>query len=159
SGATASRPFLTTRWCTFETPASGHELCSTLDYQPETSAIEPLRRGTKGRSSMPLREKLDDIFFGLEMVGRGAAEWMTTEAVFNPWRKELRAAPYPFYHRLRAKDPIHRSYPASGWVLTRYDDILTVLSDRAFSSDERHWRRYPRERARNARAGFPDMYE
>ncbi len=108
---------------------------------------------------MHLREKLDDVFFGVEMGVRAAAEWMTTGAVFNPLRAELRHDPYPFYHWLREKDPVHRSYPAGGWVLSRYDDIFAVLSDRAFSADERNWQRYRRESARNARAGFPDPYE
>src|SRR5215470_3511473 len=108
---------------------------------------------------MRVREKVDDVLFALEMVARAGGEWISTGAIFNPLRRELRVDPYPFYRRLREKDPIHRSYPASGWVLSRYDDILAVLSDRAFSADERNWRRYRREQARNARAGIPDPYE
>lgn len=108
---------------------------------------------------MRIREKLDDVLFGLEMLARAGAERLTTGVLFNPLAPEMRTDPYPFYRRLREKNPIHRSYPASGWVLSRYDDILTVLSDRSFSSDERNWRRYPRLRARMARAGLPDQYE
>jgi cytochrome P450 len=108
---------------------------------------------------MTMRERVDDVAFGLEMAARAAAEWVTTGALFNPLKKELRADPYPYYRWLREHDPIHRSFPASGWVLSRYEDILTVLSDRAFSADERNWVRYPRERARNLRAGLPDPFE
>lgn len=108
---------------------------------------------------MRIRERLDDILFGAEMAARAGAEWVTTGLVFNPQKPSLRVDPYPFYRWLREKDPVHRSYPASGWVLSRYDDILAVLSDRAFSSDERNWRRYRRQWAREARAGLPDLYE
>jgi cytochrome P450 len=108
---------------------------------------------------MRIREKFDDVIFGLDMAARAAGEWIRTGAVFNPQKQELRADPYPFYRWLREKDPVHRSYPASGWVLTRYDDILGILADRDFSSDERHWCRYERQRQRTAHAGLPDPYE
>jgi cytochrome P450 len=112
-----------------------------------------------GRASGRAREKFDDVLHGLEMALRAGAEWLTTGAVFNPLKQELRSDPYPFYRWLREKDPVHRSYPASGWILSRYEDILAVLSDRSFSSDERHWLRYQREQSREARAGFPDPYD
>jgi cytochrome P450 len=108
---------------------------------------------------MRLRERLDTAVFGLEMLAKMAAERLETGVVFNPMRKELRVDPHPFYRRLREKDPFHRSRPADGWVLTRYDDVLAVLGDRSFSSDERKLRRWPRLRARMARAGLPDPYE
>src|SRR5262245_65040277 len=102
---------------------------------------------------------IGEALFGVDMAVRAAAEWITTGLLFNPQRAELRVDPYPFYRRLRESDPVHRSYPASGWVLTRYADILAVLSDRGYSSDERHWGRYQRESARHVRAGLPDFYE
>jgi cytochrome P450 len=49
---------------------------------------------------------------------------------------ETRADPYPLYHELRARDPIHRS-PVGVWVLTRYSDATTVLRDPRFSVDLR----------------------
>src|SRR5262249_55088800 len=60
---------------------------------------------------------------------------------------------------LRERDPVHRSYAASGWVLSRYADILGVLADRRFSSDERNWKRSARMRARRRRAGVLDLYD
>ena len=108
---------------------------------------------------MRLVEHLDTAAFAVDLGLRAAREWIETGIVFNPLRKELRADPYPFYKRLRERDPFHRSYPAGGWILTRYDDILAVLADRRFSSDERHWNRYPRIRGRNIRAGLPDIYD
>ena len=41
------------------------------------------------------------------------------------------ADPYPTYHRLRAEDPVHRT-PMGFWILTRYDDVATVLRDARF---------------------------
>jgi cytochrome P450 len=108
---------------------------------------------------MRLREKLDNVLVGVELVAKLAAERLETGVTFNPTRKEMRADPYPFYQRLREHDPFHRSRPADGWVLTRYADILAVLGDRTFSADERHLRRYPRMSARSRRAGIPDPYE
>jgi len=108
---------------------------------------------------MRLRERLDTAVFGIEMLAKMAVERLETGVVFNPMRKELRVDPHPFYRRLREKDPFHRSRPADGWVLTRYDDVLAVLGDRSFSADERNQRRWPRLRARMERAGLPDPYE
>ena len=47
---------------------------------------------------------------------------------FNPLDPDFIADPYPTYHRLRAADPVHRS-PHGFWVLTRYDDVVSVLRD------------------------------
>lgn len=37
--------------------------------------------------------------------------------------------PYPYYHRLRDEHPIHWSDVWNGWILTRYDDVVTALRD------------------------------
>jgi len=60
---------------------------------------------------------------------------MMTDAVeFNPFLPEFIADPYASYRRLREKDPVHRS--AFGfWVLTRYDDVVTLLRDPRFGRD------------------------
>jgi cytochrome P450 len=60
---------------------------------------------------------------------------------------------------LRERDPVHRSRLADGWILSRYRDVLEVLRDPSWSSDERNWSRYPRFRARGERAGLPDPYD
>lgn len=54
-----------------------------------------------------------------------------TEVQFNPFAPEFHENPYPFYHRLRAEDPVHQS-PLGFWVLTRYDDVEMVLRDPRF---------------------------
>src|SRR5213593_1098333 len=50
---------------------------------------------------------------------------------FNPMDPEFLADPYPTYARLRAEDPVHQS-PRGFWVLTRYEDVATVLRDPRF---------------------------
>jgi cytochrome P450 len=56
------------------------------------------------------------------------------ELHFNPMDPEFLADPYPTYHRLRAEDPVHRS-PLGFWVLTRYEDVVTVLRDPRFAKE------------------------
>ena len=53
---------------------------------------------------------------------------------FNPFLPELRADPYPFYHRLRCQDPVHWGVAPSSvvpgcWYLTRYSDVMSALRD------------------------------
>jgi cytochrome P450 len=46
---------------------------------------------------------------------------------------EVLANPYPLYHRLRSMDPVHWDPYLHAWVVTRYDDVITVLT--RFSAD------------------------
>ncbi len=54
---------------------------------------------------------------------------------FRPEAPDFLADPYPFYRRLREEDPVHWSPRLKAWVLTRYDDVKSVLLDREISSD------------------------
>jgi cytochrome P450 len=56
---------------------------------------------------------------------------------FNPFLREFRADPYPFYRSLQAKHRVYvsRLLGPSTCVLPRYDDIVTVLGDARFSVD------------------------
>ena len=45
------------------------------------------------------------------------------------------ADPYPLFARLRAEDPVHWSPALKGWVLTRYDDVKSCMTDKRFSAD------------------------
>ena len=50
----------------------------------------------------------------------------------------FKANPFPFYARLRAQAPVYRTkLPLWGpaWLVTRYDDVLTVLRDGRFAKD------------------------
>ncbi|HEY2995282.1 MAG TPA: cytochrome P450 [Methylomirabilota bacterium] len=60
---------------------------------------------------------------------------MSDEILFNPLLPEFHADPYPFYRRLREKEPVHQS-PMGFWVLTRYDDCVAVLRDQRFGREE-----------------------
>jgi len=60
---------------------------------------------------------------------------VSEEVLFNPLLPEFHADPYPFYRRLREKEPIHQS-PMGFWVLTRYEDCVAVLRDQRFGREE-----------------------
>jgi cytochrome P450 len=50
--------------------------------------------------------------------------------------REFMEDPYPLLRRLRQEDPVHWSDSIGGWVLTRYDDIVTTFKDVAHYSNE-----------------------
>jgi pimeloyl-[acyl-carrier protein] synthase len=52
-------------------------------------------------------------------------------------RPELRADPYPFYHRLRAFEPVHK-LPFGIWLVSSHEHVSQILRDGRFSSDERN---------------------
>jgi len=108
---------------------------------------------------MSLRVTLDRGIAAAEMAFFAGREKLQTGLVWNPTLPDYRADPYPHYRALRERDPIHRSFAAGGWVLSRHRDVVAVLRDPGFSSDERNWSRYRRLRARGLRAGLPDPYE
>ncbi|HEU4760617.1 MAG TPA: cytochrome P450 [Dehalococcoidia bacterium] len=59
-------------------------------------------------------------------------------AQYNPFAPGVHADPYPMYRQLREEDPVHWSELMDSWVLTRYDDMVAVLTDGArFSADRR----------------------
>lgn len=50
----------------------------------------------------------------------------------------FKANPYPFYARLRAEAPVYRAMlpgKREAWLITRYDDVATVLKDDRFAKD------------------------
>jgi cytochrome P450 len=56
---------------------------------------------------------------------------------YNPFVPETHTNPYPLYRQLREQDPVHWSELLDAWVLTRYDDIVSVLKHPRFSADRR----------------------
>ena len=48
---------------------------------------------------------------------------------------EGRTNPYPIYHRLREIAPVHRSQAVQSWLLTRYDDVYSILRDPRLGKD------------------------
>jgi cytochrome P450 len=108
---------------------------------------------------MGFRQKIDEWMFTSEMLVSLARERAMTGTIFNPMQDELRSDPFPIYRALRERSPIHRSYLADGWVLSRYADVEAVLTDRGFGSDERKLTRFPKMEARTRRAGIASSYE
>jgi cytochrome P450 len=54
---------------------------------------------------------------------------------FDPFDPAFTTSPYEQYARLRDEDPVHWSELLWGWVVTRSDDVATVLRDPTMSSD------------------------
>jgi cytochrome P450 len=51
---------------------------------------------------------------------------------------EFKADPFPVYRRLRETSPVHRVKLPDGqmaWLITRYDDVVRVLTDERFAKD------------------------
>ena len=48
---------------------------------------------------------------------------------YDPYANTHRADPYGVYTRLRAESPVFYSPVMNAWVLTRYDDVVAVLTD------------------------------
>ncbi|MBX3421158.1 MAG: cytochrome P450 [Pirellulaceae bacterium] len=57
------------------------------------------------------------------------------EIDYDPRNREVIADPFPVFQRLREQAPVYFSSVLGGWVLTRYDDVKLVISDRRFSAD------------------------
>ena len=53
--------------------------------------------------------------------------------MFQLLEPSVHADPYPFYRRLRETSPVHWDMFMHTWVVTRYDDVLSVLQN--FSAD------------------------
>ena len=53
-------------------------------------------------------------------------------SLFRLYDPEVLANPYPFYHHLQQEDPVHWDPFLHAWVVTRYEDVTTVL--RSFSA-------------------------
>lgn len=79
--------------------------------------------------------------------------------VYDPYDPRLRSDPFPLYRELRQEDPVHRSWLLGGFVLSRYDDVLTVLSDRRFSADERNSPEFEKALRRMRRHGLLEPEE
>src|SRR5271155_2063275 len=58
------------------------------------------------------------------VVARPPDQTLSLYQLLDP---EVLANPYPLYHRLRNEDPVHWDPFLHAWVVTRYEDVLTVL--------------------------------
>jgi len=73
----------------------------------------------------------------------------------SPARELVNVDPYPFFDRLRAADPVHHSRKGP-WLLTRYDDVLTLLQSADFTQDHRAMRlaQHPEQETLETRPGL-----
>lgn len=60
------------------------------------------------------------------------------EVRYDPYDPEFHADPHAKFHQLRTHDPVHFQQATGSWFVTRYDDVLSVLSDRRYSADRFH---------------------
>jgi len=56
--------------------------------------------------------------------------------LWKPWDVENFSNPYPMYKALQQSDPIHFSQTKE-WIITRYEDVRTVLKDNRFVAGNR----------------------
>ena len=47
---------------------------------------------------------------------------------YDPSDPNTLANPYPYFLALRNKDPIHWHTKLKSWIITRYDDVRSILS-------------------------------
>ena len=59
-----------------------------------------------------------------ESVTGASAKTLSLYHLLDP---EVLANPYPLFHRLRSEDPVHWDPFLHAWVVTRYQDVVTVL--------------------------------
>lgn len=83
-----------------------------------------------------------------------AVERLGSGVTWNPIRAESVSDPYPMYRRLREQDPVHYSRLIGGWVVSRYEDVASVLRDSRFSADDRNGLGYEKFRERQIKKGI-----
>ncbi len=66
----------------------------------------------------------------------------TAELRFNPFDPVVMADPYPYYRRMRERDPVHWNDTLRIWFLTRHADVATLLRDDRFSADRTRSERF-----------------
>jgi len=66
---------------------------------------------------------------------------MVQATEYAPFDPQFKADPFPFYAHLRAESPVHQTSLSDGraiWLVTRYEDVVSVLRDPRFVKDIRH---------------------
>lgn len=60
---------------------------------------------------------------------------MTTSVMPHPWAPEVVHNPYPVLAYLRENDPVHWDETLNAYLVTRYDDVASLLRDHRMSHD------------------------
>ncbi len=61
------------------------------------------------------------------MSGAASEQRSAPPSLYHLLDPEVLANPYPLYRRLREEDPVHWDPYLHAWVVTRYEDVVTVL--------------------------------
>ena len=69
---------------------------------------------------------------GCPVTGRRAVE-LANASLTDPL---IQARPHDFYWTMRTQDPVHYDEKLGMWLVTRYEDIVTVLRDHETFSDK-----------------------
>ena len=75
------------------------------------------------------------------VVHCGSLVMTTVEKHEFPMARTCPFAPPPAYEEIREEEPVSRvRLPDGGWawVVSRHEDVRTVLNDRRFSADRQH---------------------
>jgi 4-hydroxy-2-oxoheptanedioate aldolase len=64
---------------------------------------------------------------------------------FDPNAPDFDVDPFPTYTYMRENVPVHWWPEAQGWVVTRYEDVQTLLKDKRFSVETKDWEHGPVE--------------
>lgn len=71
---------------------------------------------------------------------------MKTQFIFDPYSFEYERNPHPVLKIMREQYPAYWWSPGPGWIFTRYEDCVTILRDKRFSSMPSLWENYqPKE--------------
>jgi len=62
---------------------------------------------------------------------------------FDPNAPEFDIDPFPTYKYMRENVPVFWWPEGQGWIVTGYDDMLTLLKDRRYSVEVEHWEHGP----------------
>ena len=54
---------------------------------------------------------------------------------YDPSDPQTLANPYPYFSSLRKDDPIHWNVKLKSWIITRYDDVKSILSSDKITVD------------------------
>ena len=54
---------------------------------------------------------------------------------YDPSDPQTLANPYPYFSSLRKDDPIHWNVKLKSWIITRYDDVRSILSSDKITVD------------------------
>jgi cytochrome P450/class 3 adenylate cyclase/tetratricopeptide (TPR) repeat protein len=87
------------------------------------------------RQARELLRELEMPFWEAQALAAISRPGRSRETLFDPSAPEFHSNPYPFYHRLRAEDPVHQSEQGF-WVVTRFPDVVTVLRDPRFGRED-----------------------